>query len=507
MKASDLWNKQTRIIEIAGDDAQVKGAACVAGQLIAAGVGNYLLVCASERQAREALNLVPLKGCVTHSSRPNIATANNADVLIFSGSQTAWLRRYRKLKHAGCIAFTPRLTPLGLLHFLCWLGHIFVGHYVFEGRLRCENAGEARTLLVSRIRKRKDTVTPRRYVPHGLGVRGLFEKLNGMSARYAILRWFENLPSMDEGEDIDMLVADEHIDEVRAVLDCGPGIVPVDCYSASGLPGTQYRKMAYYAPHLARDILEHTMLLKGIFRVPDSRHHFLSLAYHALYHKGLSSGLPPTSGGQPAQAPAEHDYTAALKRLAAESRIDVDISLDALDGYLKEQGWRPPLDTLCKLAPFNPWVNSLIAPELAKPTDTPGLACFIIRRSGFDRGQTDAIVARLEDEGFEILRVKKLNDEEAKLAAAQARGGNWVSNTKPPFWDPPAVAIAAYSLMPKAQSEKEMKLFPHRTDARLAIKERIRDDFTKDLPEDRRPNMLHSSDNSIEAEHYLRWLF
>jgi hypothetical protein len=497
------WHRWTRIVEVGCGNAELADAACLAHSLAAGGMPRYLLVCAAEEAVRTAGTIPEVAAHVTALGRDTAPTANNAEVLILSGTKAGLLWRYRRLRHLDAIAFTPRFSPRGVYHLLGWMYHVAVRHYIGTVRLRCaDGAGHERTLLMSRVPKPRRKAVPRRYIPHALGVEGFFRRLTEAGVRYAILRWFDTLPAVAAGEDVDFLVADEDVDTVHGLLDSGPGVIPVDCYSVSGLPGTQNSGMAYYGPHLARDIVANTVLIHGCFKVPDARHHFLSLAYHAVYHKGLASGIPPAKDGVP--VPADHDYHDLLKRLAEACGVRTDVTLEALDRTLHGLGWRPPLDTLCKLAMDNPWIHSLIAPELARVTEYPGLACFIVHRTGHERGQTDAIVRRLENEGFEILAVRILDGGPAERAAAEVRGGNWVSNTTPAFWNPPAVAIAAYSLIPRKQTPQELKRYPHRHDARLAIKERIRDELNQDLPADQRATMLHSSDNALEAEEYLR---
>ena len=43
---------------------------------------------------------------------------------------------------------------------------------------------------------------------------------------------------------------------VRAILDEGPGIQPVDLYSVTGLPGADFRSMPYFPPYLADELLD-----------------------------------------------------------------------------------------------------------------------------------------------------------------------------------------------------------------------------------------------------------
>jgi hypothetical protein len=58
----------------------------------------------------------------------------------------------------------------------------------------------------------------RRHLRAGISLEQFFDELNRRGVRYAVLRWFETLPDVDPGEDIDILVADEDLPELRSLL-------------------------------------------------------------------------------------------------------------------------------------------------------------------------------------------------------------------------------------------------------------------------------------------------
>ena len=51
-----------------------------------------------------------------------------------------------------------------------------------------------------------EPISARCWVPEELGVAGFFRKLKNLNVNYAVLRWFETLPEIEKGEDIDLLV-------------------------------------------------------------------------------------------------------------------------------------------------------------------------------------------------------------------------------------------------------------------------------------------------------------
>src|SRR5690606_6645352 len=105
---------------------------------------------------------------------------------------------------------------------------------------------EKRLLPRGRRRLRDDTTAT-----------AFFEQLNNKGCRYAGLRWFEKLPQVAAGEDLDILVGDDDVAFVSSHLTTrgtGEG-TPCDLYSVSGLAGTAFQSMPYYPPHVAKSIL------------------------------------------------------------------------------------------------------------------------------------------------------------------------------------------------------------------------------------------------------------
>jgi hypothetical protein len=213
--------------------------------------------------------------------------------------------------------------------------------------------------LRRRIRRRlgiRPRPSPRRYIPPSLGVEGFLRALRERNVRYAVLRWFEALPRVGAGEDIDILVADADLPVLASLLDDEDGLVPCDIYTETSLPGTAYRGTSYLPPSRAADLLGRARLQAGLVRVPAPDDHFLSLAYHAVYQKGLASGLPTASPGLVPTTAPEHDYTAILADLARTLSLDVRITMEDLDALLAERGWRPPADMISILSQHNPWL-------------------------------------------------------------------------------------------------------------------------------------------------------
>jgi hypothetical protein len=221
-------------------------------------------------------------------------------------------------------------------------------------------AARGATVVERRLRKRlgsKPRTNPR-FIPVRLGVDGVIAELNRRNVRYVVLRWFDRLPALPAGGDLDLLVHDDDIAEVDRVLDDKSGIAECDVYSVSGLPGTTYSGVPHLPPARAADLLASAVLVKGSYPAPTAEHHFLSLAFHAVFHKGFKTGMPSRHAA-PADIPKpKNDYLGTLASLAAELGIPVELTLEGLERFLARSGWTPTPQMLAALSHRNVWIQA-----------------------------------------------------------------------------------------------------------------------------------------------------
>ena|SRR5918993_1830029 len=190
----------------------------------------------------------------------------------------------------------------------------------------------------------------RRYLSRGVTVDGFLGHLTESGVRYAVLRWFETLPHVGAGEDLDVLVADQDLPIVESLLTPYRGLRPaqkIDLYSAGGLPRTTWGGVPYFSAELAARVLNRAVLLRGRYKVPSPVDHLNSLAFHAVYHKGAASGLPQD---EPAGSPVRGRIGLALERLSRESFPGLELTLSALERHLARNGLAPSTTALPALA-------------------------------------------------------------------------------------------------------------------------------------------------------------
>lgn len=204
-----------------------------------------------------------------------------------------------------------------------------------------------------------------RYIDPALGVEKFFSILNDRRVRYTVLRWFENFPVLTKDDDVDMLVHDDDLPKIKDLFVTLPTGISCDIYAVSPLHGASYRKgISLYPSQLARQILDTSILYKDTYRVPDTKHYFLSLAYHAVYHKAETSGLAYAKDKCVAAVDEQRPYAEKLVALGNTCGFNVSPDLQSLHALLTECGWAPRIDILRALAKDSGWLTSLLSETL-----------------------------------------------------------------------------------------------------------------------------------------------
>lgn len=387
---------------------------------------------------------------------------------------------------------------------------------VTEGRLAALLAGLTRQVRIAgRLRLGTSVfdvfevcnprgLQPRMYFSPVWGPSGFAARLDEANLNYTVLRWFEELPRIAPGEDLDVLVADEDLEAFRALVESEPGTQPLDLYSVSGLPYSDFRGAAYYPPGLARKVLKGAVVHESGFRVPAASEHLRSLAYHAIYHKGPSCGLPSEHGSMSVDAP-DHDYASHLTRLAKASGVAYDATLEGTHRYLADVGWKPPDDALRRLTHENPWLTRLLdEPDLSLPGKAQ-LEVFLIRANTPDIVSYEEIKQLLDHFGFDTLVLEELDDEAQTRVESQLRGGNWGKGPFPRSGGIPVAFVVAVHHSPATPYPSLKPRYPHLTNAETyEFKEALRRQIATRVSPDELFNPIHSSDNTHEAWEYLR---
>ncbi len=256
--------------------------------------------------------------------------------------------------------------------------------------------------------------------------------------------------------------------------------------------------ITYYPPHLAERIIRGAVIGPANSKIPSPELAFLSFAYHALYHKGLSSGIPSTLGLK-SNKDFENDYKGILQKMVDDLEMPIDINLESLDQYLYKAGWRPKYDTLAKIASHNEWVREyFFKSDLTRGI---GLGVFILKQKIFNLGLEDLILKMITDHGgFKIIRTRKFNTAEVSNIADQLRGG-WdsLSHSRTDFL--PAMAVIVLNMSVVKCSKVNTRQI-NTTGKIKSLKKMLRKKFDKD-----KISLIHSTDFTHEAWEYIEDCF
>ncbi len=381
----------------------------------------------------------------------------------------------------------------------------------------------------------RDHRQPRRYLRKKYSLETFFSELNRLDVRYVVLRWFETLPEIAPGEDVDILIHDDDLPKLDMYL--APyhiaSAIKFDIYSVSGLPGSEYRNALLYFPKkLSEQLLANRILWKGNCFVPSSMEHFLSMAYHVVYHKAEHSGLQGDVRSRQLEGKFhDHNYSAVLNDLAYKNNISVELTLKGLHAFLKSRGFAPNVDLTRKLGVgHSKWLMKLYPqqtffstnlPEIPSQKeysplhreslilhnaqcDFPHITVFLIREWAMQHNLSDFIVKTLERHGFEIAFVLKLDDCQKARAATELRGGNWSRGPYPVGGGLPSQLLVAVDQHPVKPTGELAQKQPFLTNERVDfVKKILRDFVNRHLPIHQQSNFLHSCDDAREVEEYI----
>jgi len=500
-----LWSSAFRIIEFGSDNP------IIARFFLDNGFSRYLRISDEDNIYKDcSLNNANEDG---HSIRYQYSAQvfrNNANVMIFANRFNKLLRKFWMYRHVDYIVSSLSGDKYCFYGVFASIIEILKGKIQLKRVLsfRCCN-GRKHYLLVFKVIHKESRRDARKYLTPLISIEQFYKRLNNANIRYVVLRWFEDLPIIEDGEDMDILCHDEDIHIFQDILNEQPGLVPIDLYSISGLPGTDYNNMAYYPPYLSERILKNRIKYKEVFYVPRPDDYFHSLSYHAIYHKGPSSGIPTLISDVGVDNRPDHDYKRILASLILKFNLHIDVTIDSIHEHLTKKNWNPPFDVLERLSLKNDWINHSLKKTKETKTDITGLTVFLIREKAISLNLENEIVAMLEEWGFKIIICERLSIDKKEFLKSNTRGGNWGKGPYPISGGLPAMAIVAWDYFPlSVDCEVTKKTYPFLTNKKiLDVKNRIREFVNNKFSEEEQHNSVHSTDNPQMALEYLQLVF
>ncbi|WP_377887508.1 hypothetical protein [Alkalihalobacillus sp. R86527] len=332
------------------------------------------------------------------------------------------------------------------------------------------------------------------------------DKLDKENIEYIVLRWFETLPEIKDGEDIDILVADKDLYKIQKLLKKGKHnnnkFIKCDIYPES----SQKRHMAYYPPILAKRLLKSRKKHESGAWIPNPEQYFFSLSYHVLFHKGFKSGLRSNYLSVQETYP-EHDYENYLKVLAEQLNIgDFEMTMESLEEILNEYDWLPPLDIYFRRSKKNNWVYKRALSHVEDGWRwQKGTAVFIIREKGNYPNLINKTMELLNTKGVTNIDMIDLTIDESFYFSKHTRGGDWGRGPAEVSGGLPKLALIA-------RLEKDFNIQNNKEEIPSGtveyswvkdIKNEVREEHIRNVKRRDRCNIIHSSDNGVEAAYYI----
>ncbi len=346
------------------------------------------------------------------------------------------------------------------------------------------------------------------YIRKGIGRMEFFKTLNERKIDYVLLRWWENLPEIPEGEDMDILIRDSHrnlINDLLTFRDNGTGL-KCDVYTITGSNYGSHNNIPYFQSNLAHTLIRTRVLYRGVY-VPSSKLYFASLAYHALFHKGYGSGLKGFQGTIGISQDLEHDYYIMLREQAKKADIDIEINVQGIFNWLEKEEFTPAEDTLSKLAEVKPEL-SFLQQRLYCDIRGGEILVYVIRERLLKDGLLEEFISFLEKEfQLDILDVRMLSAAEKELCSTKIRGGKWDKGPYKYSGGQPVALVSVYDYHPEPLKVTEAERQPRMTNRHnLLAKYAFRERLHRIVKVRGHYNGVHSADNEHDAWSYISLL-
>lgn len=323
----------------------------------------------------------------------------------------------------------------------------------------------------------------------------LFNWLEQNDVTYVVLRDGHRL-TRKPLEDIDLLVEDADIGDLRNAFGKRRRGLKVDCYGVRGLHGSDYHGFPHLPERLGEHILTHRKKIDGVW-LPQPSDELNALLYHVVYHKNLQSGFHAFDPALTKPGP----YSERLAELQA--KCDVALSpthncfhthLSALDLAVDEKRLTAYLEH-----DFQHGRKSFFHARLQN--EHPGeLNLFVIRAIAVKHRKSDALLDFLADR-YRIVATKRIDWWTRLSNARHMRGGKWRRGGKP------HIAVVVFDPAPSRSTPKEHEVHPFVFNRNQFIKLEWRDWFCRNTSARMRDNPIHSTDNEAEAFGHLPLFF
>ena len=211
--------------------------------------------------------------------------ANNCEVAVLHGASSSILSKKYKFHRFHSILIPFGLPLLGAAVGLLRYGKR--GDLVHAGRTSIRVGERDAVYLVFNVANHPREFR-RQYAPATWSPLEIVQSISDLDS--VVLRGADKIAAGQHSGDIDILIASHDLHLLKKRFDARIGTHPIDVYTEDGSEGHTHNGAPYYAPDVAKRILNSAVLDGAGIKVCSGDWQFISYCYHLLFHGKLNVG-------------------------------------------------------------------------------------------------------------------------------------------------------------------------------------------------------------------------
>lgn len=485
--------------------AEISLSEIVRDQLVLVALGNHAISANKLRElgARDVLLLdknASMLGVrhADHVSRryrriPDVRK-NNCTIAILHGSSCYALLEKREFARFDYVLVPSSFFPLAKM-----LGLVLYGRrklLVPIGKTSIVQDGNKHNYHVLEVHyKTRDQA--RQYAPTGQSPLEILQSLHAID--YISLRGHEAMENGTHQGDIDLLVSQQGLRDLKQKFSQQIGTYSVDAYTDDGQGGHAFKSVPYFTPELARTLLANHIVTESGIRIANPHWRFISYCYHLMFHDKCVLAAEDDNTLQVSSFSKPH-YFAEMQRLAQAAGLKAPATFEQMEELLRENNAMPSLDLIGFYSNRYAFLKKRYFEKKIVP---PGLATFFVRDFGGGSSIVPALRQRLQSQ-FEIIREGSVDEQRDAAMIRGVRGGNWMDADAPNGIAKPVHWFVCIDHHPAPLSARSKRKHPRLDNENIRIKDELRRELG--MGDKKGLRVIHSSDNSLEALDHIHHL-
>ena len=315
-----------------------------------------------------------------------------------------------------------------------------------------------------------------------IGVQGFLDFLSNEKIRYLVPKFYENLPNLhNQDADLDIIVENKDSKKVNNFLVKNSGEISILVYTDNG---PDLNGISYFPTSKVKNAIYDAKKGPGGSMIPCKQDALNLIVYDALYNKGYISGIRSAKN---LDFNKDSYYVKKIKSLCRDLQTDVGNTMEEMDLYMNEIGWKPAIDTLAKIGQWNEWVRDY---HLAKKIIFVPLYVLILKEGVKNSFKEDTIKEKCSNEGLKLIEEVELYGATKQKAITELRGGIWNDSLSNPE---DVVNFYPYKILVVWDT------LSREIGGIAEVKEKLRM-----LVDEQKTSLIHSTDNYQESLDYIK---